>query len=52
MEAEEREAFHKRIDRAKRGRGGFNKITFSNDFIIVSGNVIGDVPALTRFQGF
>ena len=32
-------------------RGGFNKITFSNDFIIVSGNVIGDVPGTDSLSG-
>lgn len=52
MEAEEREAFHKRIDRAKKRERRLQQDYFSNDFIIVSGNVIGDVPGTDSLSGF
>ena len=52
MEAEEREAFQRRVERSKAGRrGGRNSITFSDDRITVSGNVTCNVSGVDSVSG-
>ena len=53
MEAEEREAFHKRIDRAKKeGEEASTRLLFPMILLLCQVMLLVMYPALTRFQGF
>ena len=53
MEAEEREAFHKRIDKAKKtGEEASTRLLFPMILLLCQVMLLVMYPALTRFQGF
>lgn len=53
MEAEEREAFHKQIDRAKKeGEEASTRLLFPMILLLCQVMLLVMYPALTRFQGF
>lgn len=53
MEVEEREAFHKRIDRAKKeGEEASTRLLFPMILLLCQVMLLVMYPALTRFQGF